>query len=63
MKNLWANMKNKVPLSGTELVKAIKEVWLKEISKEYAKKNQSCDQKQMRPQNIENRKIFLCMTV
>ena len=39
IKNLWTNMKNKVsekqPLSGAELVKAIKEVWVKEIFKEY----------------------------
>ena len=39
IENLWTNMKNKVsekqPLSGAELVKAIKEVWVKEISKEY----------------------------
>ena len=39
IENLWTNMKNKVsekqPLSGTELVKVIKEVWVKEISKEY----------------------------
>ena len=39
IKNLRTNMKNKVSekqtLSGAELVKAIKEVWLKEISKEY----------------------------
>ena len=39
IKNLWTNMKNKVsekqPLCGAELVKAIKEVWVKEISKEY----------------------------
>ena len=39
IENLWTNMKNKVsekqPLSGVELVKAIKEVWVKEISKEY----------------------------
>ena len=39
IENLWTNMKNKVsekqPLSGAELVKAIKEVWVKEISKKY----------------------------
>ena len=39
IENLWTNMKNKVsekqPLSGAELVKAIKEVWVKEKSKEY----------------------------
>ena len=39
IENFWTNMKNKVsekqPLSGAELVKAIKEVWVKEISKEY----------------------------
>ena len=39
IENSWTNMKNKVsekqPLSGAELVKAIKEVWVKEISKEY----------------------------
>ena len=39
IENLWTNMKNKVsekqPLSGAELVKAIKEVWVKEISKEH----------------------------
>ena len=39
IKNLWTNMKNEVsekqPLIGAELVKAIKEVWVKEISKEY----------------------------
>ena len=39
IENLWSNMKIKVsekqPLSGAELVKAIKEVWVKEISKEY----------------------------
>ena len=39
IENLWTDMKNKVsekqPLSGAELVKAIKEVWVKEISKEY----------------------------
>ena len=38
IENLWTNMKNKVsekqPLSGAELVKAIKEVWVKEIFKE-----------------------------
>ena len=37
--NLWTLMKNKVsekqPTSGVELVKVIKEVWVKEISKEY----------------------------
>ena len=39
IENLWTNMKNKVlakqPLSGAKLVKAIKEVGAKEISKEY----------------------------
>ena len=39
IENLWTNMKNKVsekqPLSGAELVKAIKKVWVKEISKQY----------------------------
>ena len=39
IKNLWTNMKNKVsekqPLSGAELVKPIKEVWVKEIFKDY----------------------------
>ena len=39
IENLWTNMKNKAsekqPLSGAELVKAIKKVWVKEISKEY----------------------------
>ena len=39
IENLWTNMKNKVfeeqPLSGAELVKAIKEVWVNKISKEY----------------------------
>ena len=39
IENLWTNMKNKAsekqPSSGTELVNAIKEVWVKEISKEY----------------------------
>ena len=39
IENLLTNMKNKVsekqPLCGAELVKAIKEVWVKEISKEY----------------------------
>ena len=39
IENLWTNMKNNVSekhtLSGAELVKAIKEVWVKEISKEY----------------------------
>ena len=39
IENLWTNMKNKVsekqPLSGAELLKAIKEVWVKEIFKEY----------------------------
>ena len=39
IKNLRTNIKNKVSekqtLSGAELVKAIKEVWLKEISKAY----------------------------
>ena len=39
IENLWTLMKNKVsekqPTSGAELVKVIKEVWVKEISKEY----------------------------
>ena len=39
IENLWTKMKNKVlekqPLSGAELVKAMKEVWVKEISKKY----------------------------
>ena len=39
IENLWTNMKNKVsekqPLSGAESVKAIKEVWVKKICKEY----------------------------
>ena len=39
IENSWTNIKNKVsekqPLSGAELVKAIKEAWLKEISKDY----------------------------
>ena len=39
IENLWTNMKNEVsekqPLSGAELVKSIKEVWVKEISKAY----------------------------
>ena len=39
IENSWTNMKNKVSekqsLSGAELVKAIKEVWVKEVSKEY----------------------------
>ena len=39
IENLWTNMENTVsekqPLSGAELVKAIKEVWVKEISKKY----------------------------
>ena len=39
IENLWTLMKNKVsekqPKSGAELVKVIKEVWVKEISKEY----------------------------
>ena len=39
IENLWTSMKNKAsekqPSSGTELVNAIKEVWVKEISKEY----------------------------
>ena len=42
IENLWTNMKNKVsekqPLSGSELVKAIKEVWVKEISKEHCQR-------------------------
>ena len=39
IENLWTNIKNivleKQPLSGAEWVKAIKEVWVKEISKKY----------------------------
>ena len=39
IENLWTLMKNKVsekqPTSGAELVKVIKEDWVKEISKEY----------------------------
>ena len=38
IENLWTNMKKKcrkTKKSGAELVKAIKEVWVKEISKEY----------------------------
>ena len=39
IENLWTNMKNKVSLkqslSGAKMIKAIKEVWVKEISKEY----------------------------
>ena len=39
IENLWTLMKNKVsekqPTSDAELVKVIKEVWVKEISKEY----------------------------
>ena len=39
IENLWTNMKNKMsekqPFSGAEMVKAIKEVWVKEISKDY----------------------------
>ena len=39
IENLWTLMKNKVsekqPTSGAELVKVIKEAWVKEISKEY----------------------------
>ena len=39
IENLWTLMKNKVsekqPTSGAELVKVIKKVWVKEISKEY----------------------------
>ena len=58
------NMKNKgsekQPLSGAELVKAIKEVWVKrnirgilpKFDRKYAKKNQSCNQKQRRPHKI-----------
>ena len=39
IENLWTLMKNKVsekqPTSDAKLVKIIKEVWVKEISKEY----------------------------
>ena len=42
IENLWTNMRNKVsekqPLSGAELVKAIKEVRVKEILKEYCQR-------------------------
>ena len=64
IENLWTNIKNKVsekqPLSGAELVKAIKESLdkrniqgvLPKFDRKYAKKNQSCDQKQRRPHKI-----------
>ena len=42
IENLWTNMKNKVskeqPPFDAELVKVMKEVWVKEISKEYCQR-------------------------
>ena len=41
IENLWTNMKNKVaekhPSSAKDLVKVIKEVWVKEISQEFCR--------------------------